>query len=46
MKDDFRETQNRSGGKPLLTKLEEYVNRETKGIQWEHHITFAEELRE
>jgi hypothetical protein len=46
MKNDFREAQDRLSGKPLLKKLEEYVDRETRGIQWQHHVAFAEELRE
>jgi hypothetical protein len=46
MKNDFRDAQDRSSGKSLLKKLEEYVDRETRGIQWQHHVTFAEELRE
>jgi hypothetical protein len=46
MKNDFREAQDKLSGKSLLKKLEEYVDRETRGIQWRHHVTFAEELRE
>jgi hypothetical protein len=46
MKGDFGAMRNRSGGKPLLQKLDEYIDRETKGVQWQHHVKFAEELRE
>jgi hypothetical protein len=31
---------------PLMKTLWKYVQRETVGIQWEHHRKFAEEIRE
>jgi hypothetical protein len=29
-----------------VQKLEQYVDRETSLVQWEHHTQFAEDLRE
>lgn len=47
MKGDFEAMHNAlNDGKSLVQKLEFYVNRETQGIQWEHHLDFAADLRE
>ncbi|KAH8727103.1 rna-dependent rna polymerase-like protein [Phaeosphaeriaceae sp. PMI808] len=46
MKDNFEATHENRDGESLLRKLERYVNRETRGYQWEHHHEFARELRE
>jgi hypothetical protein len=37
---------NLSDSKSLMQKLEHYVDRETRGILWEHHTDFAADLRE
>jgi hypothetical protein len=37
---------NLSDGKSLMQKLEHYVDRETRGILWEHHTDFAADMRE
>ncbi|KAL5116812.1 hypothetical protein ACEQ8H_005293 [Pleosporales sp. CAS-2024a] len=34
------------GGESLVQKLERYIDRETRGVQWGHHTDFAEELRD
>lgn len=34
------------GGESLVQKLERYIDRETRGFQWEQHRGFAEGLRE
>jgi hypothetical protein len=34
------------GGESLVQKLERYIDRETRIVQWEHHTRFAENLRE
>jgi hypothetical protein len=46
MKSDFAAMQRAEGGKSVLKKLEQYVDRETSFMQWEHHTQFAEDLRE
>jgi hypothetical protein len=46
MQGDFKAIRSRSGSKPLLEKLMDYIDRETKGVQWQHYVAFAEELRE
>lgn len=47
MKDDFEAMHDRlNDGTSLIQKLERYIDRETRGYQWEHHRVFAEELRE
>jgi hypothetical protein len=46
MKVDFVAMRHYWGGESLVQKLEPYIARETSFIQWEHHTTFAEELRE
>jgi len=46
MRNNFRAFQDEWGGESLLQKLERYVDRETRLIQWEHYSGFAEELRE
>jgi hypothetical protein len=45
MKDDFVAMRHTWGGESLVQKLERYIDRETRIVQWEHHKTFAEELR-
>jgi hypothetical protein len=44
MKKDFRA--NQWGEASLITKLNQYMDRETVSVQWEHQRGFAEELRE
>jgi hypothetical protein len=46
MKNDFETFRRRWGGESLVQKLERYVIREIRGVQWEHHWDFAEQLRE
>jgi hypothetical protein len=46
MKGEFAALQRAEGGKSLLQKLEDYIDRETNFLQWDHHTDFAEELRE
>lgn len=46
MKGDFEAMRHTSGGESLVQELERYVDRETRGVQWEHHLGFAEDLRE
>jgi hypothetical protein len=45
MKGDFA-AQVTSSGESLIQKLERYIDRETRIVQWQHHTTFAENLRE
>jgi hypothetical protein len=45
MRVNFQTTQNTVQCETLLHKLELYVNRETMGVQWNHHRTFAKQLR-
>ncbi|KAH6386628.1 RNA-dependent RNA polymerase [Parastagonospora nodorum] len=46
MKSDFAAMQSSTPGLSLMQKLEQYIDRETHLVQWAHHTTFAEELRE
>jgi hypothetical protein len=46
MRSDFQTVQQKWGEGSLVMKLAEYIDRETKAFQWEHHRGFAEELRE
>lgn len=47
MQGDFEAMHNRlNDRKSLVQKLESYVDRETRGIQFEHHMDFAADLRE
>jgi len=46
MKGDFEAMRHEWGGESLVQKLERYIDRETRLIQWSHHQEFAEELRE
>jgi hypothetical protein len=46
MKSDFEAFRHTWGGESLVQKLKRYVERETRGIQWDHHWDFAEQLRE
>ncbi|KAF1839743.1 RdRP-domain-containing protein [Decorospora gaudefroyi] len=46
MKNDFEAFRRTWGGETLVQKLKKYVVRETRGIQWDHHWDFAEQLRE
>ncbi|KAF2466775.1 rna-dependent rna polymeras-like protein [Lindgomyces ingoldianus] len=34
------------GNESLMERLERYIDRETIGLQWKHHLQFAEEIRE
>jgi hypothetical protein len=46
MKGDFQAIRDEWGGESLVQKLERYIDRETRFVQWEHHQGFAEDLRE
>jgi hypothetical protein len=46
MKGDFAAMRHTWGGESLIQKLERYIDRETRIVQWEHHTKFAENLRE
>jgi len=46
MKNDFEAFRHRWGGESLIQKLKRYVDRESRGVQWEHHWDLAERLRE
>jgi hypothetical protein len=47
MKGDFERMHDAlNDGESLVQKLEIYIDRETRGIQWEHHLDFAADLRE
>jgi hypothetical protein len=46
MKGEFEAVRHAWQGESLVQKLERYVDRETRGVLWEHHMEFAEELRE
>jgi len=46
MKNAYRTSHHRRGDETLVQKLKRYVMRETRGVQWEHHWDFAEQLRE
>ncbi|KAI4955654.1 hypothetical protein J4E91_001515 [Alternaria rosae] len=46
MKNAYRTSHHRRGDETLVQKLKRYVIRETRGVQWEHHWDFAEQLRE
>jgi len=46
MKKGFQTIQHEWGEASLIMKLDKYIDRETKLVQWEHHRGFAEELRE
>ena len=46
MKSDYETFRHMWGGESLIEKLERYIDRETRGVQWDHHWDFAEELRE
>lgn len=46
MKNDFETFRESWGGESLVQKLKRYIERETRGLQWEHHWQFGEELRE
>jgi hypothetical protein len=45
MKQDFESHRRQWGDESLMQRLERYVDRETRGIQWQHHLEFAELLR-
>jgi hypothetical protein len=45
MKGDFAAMQRAEGGKSVPKEPEQYVDRETSFVQWEHHTQFAEDLR-
>ncbi|KAF2130133.1 RdRP-domain-containing protein [Dothidotthia symphoricarpi CBS 119687] len=46
MKGEFEAKQSFNGGESLVEKVDRYIDRETRGFQWDHHRTFAEDLRE
>jgi len=47
MKGDFERMHDAlNDGKSLVQKLESYIDRETRGIQWDHYVDFAADLRE
>ncbi|KAH7378776.1 RNA dependent RNA polymerase-domain-containing protein [Pyrenochaeta sp. MPI-SDFR-AT-0127] len=46
MKSDFEAFRRTWGGESLIQKLERYIDREARGVQWDHHWDFAEQLRE
>lgn len=46
MKRDYDTFRRTWGGESLIQKLENYIDRETRGFEWEHQRGFAEELRE
>jgi hypothetical protein len=46
MKGEFAAMQHARPGDSLVEKLERYIDRETRFVQWDHHTTFAENLRE
>lgn len=46
MRGAFVAAEQGSGGESLMQKLERYIDRETPNIQWQHHIPFAENVRE
>jgi hypothetical protein len=46
MKNDFEAFRHTWGGESLVQKLKRYVDRESHGVQWDHHWDFAEQLRE
>lgn len=46
MEHRFRDARDAMGSESLMEKLETYIDRETRGIEWTHHRVFAEELRD
>ncbi|KAH7085270.1 RNA dependent RNA polymerase-domain-containing protein [Paraphoma chrysanthemicola] len=46
MKGDFEAMRHTWGSESLVQKLERYIDRETRLLQWEHHRQFAEDLRD
>ncbi|KAH7393915.1 RNA dependent RNA polymerase-domain-containing protein [Phaeosphaeria sp. MPI-PUGE-AT-0046c] len=46
MKDEFATQQQAYSGESLLQTLVRYIDRKCQAIQWDHHISFAEDLRE
>ena len=46
MNSDFQAFRRSWEGESLVHILRQYILRETKGLQWEHHWDFAEQLRE
>lgn len=46
MKNKFETIRNSWGSDSVVLQLERYVDRETTGLQWEHHRGFAVELRQ
>lgn len=46
MRDNFQIAQNTRNRQTLLQTLDSYVDRLTVGIQWDHHVDFARNLRE
>lgn len=46
MRDNFQIAQNTRNRQTLLQTLDSYVDRQTVGIQWDHHVDFARNLRE
>lgn len=46
MKYEFQAMQNHGVHESLVDKVKRYIDRETRGFQWDHHREFAENLRE
>ena len=46
MKNEFQDARSSLRGESLMEKLERYLDRETRGLEWKHHREFAELVRE